>query len=83
MSSSKNGMQLTVTEEGAKVFRLWEELGGPKVITLDDCKELYQHELTDVERRELPTWPKRDDEKLKVHYILPSRLGRRTFFRGI
>lgn len=73
--------RLEVSEQTAKVFRVWEELGGPKYLTLDNARELCQ-EMTPTEFGEVPSWPRRDDEKVGVSYTLPARFQRHRQFGG-
>lgn len=68
--------QYTVNETTAKVFRFWEELGGPSYISIDDVRLMFINELTGAEKAELPTWRKADDAKIGVFYQLPKRYRR-------
>lgn len=71
-----------VTENTAKIMRVWEELGGPSYITLDDCGKLCKYEMSATEFGEVPTWPRKDDAKHGIHYVLPARLAPRPRGRG-
>ena len=67
---------LTVTETGAKVLRVWEELGGPEYLRMNDAKELFD-QMTLTEQEEVPTWPKHKDPAGVYQYELPKRFQRK------
>lgn len=81
MTGKDQQLRFTVTEVTAKAFRLWEELGGPDKLHLDDARAILD-QMTDVEQREVPTWPRQDDAKLKVYYQVPKKYRLRGYFRG-
>lgn len=69
-------LRFTIEEEQAKAMRVWEELGGPRYISLHDAQEILQ-QMTPTEYDEVPHWPKMRDGS-NYEYILPLRFWKKT-----
>lgn len=69
-------MKLTVSEGLTKAMRVWEELGGPRYLSLPDAIEVFR-QMTPAEQREIPTWPRVKDPPQLPPYVLPRRLQRK------